>query len=275
MSYANFIPTIWSEAIQRELERKRVFVEDCNRQWEGEIKQKGDTVRILGVGKPTVRTISNVDRNADIEGPEEIMDNSVTLVVDQIRYFNYMVGDVDRAQALGGLMDALSKESAEALADEEDKYVAKEVVNCESVTENTVILTADNVLETIDKAVEKLYENDVSPSSDIILTVSPKFYTLFRRAYVGKDTDNSEILKNGRVGKYGNVTIKMSNNVYRVDQVEHLMIRTKRAVAFAQQLTEIEAYRPEKKFADAVKGLSLFGAKIVRPKEILKLSVQY
>lgn len=275
MGYANFIPTIWSEAIQRELELNRVFVGDCNRQFEGEIKKKGDQVRILGVGKPTIHTIASDARNDDIEGPEEIADNSTTLIVDQIRYFNYMVGDIDKAQSIGGLMDALSKESAEALANEEDKYIAKMVLEAGKVYEANQAINEGNVLDVIDKAVEKLYENNVSPSTKLVLTVSPRFNTLFRKAYLGRDTDNSEIMKNGIVGKYNNVTIKLSNSVHKDGTVDHLMIRTQRAIAFAQQLTEIEAYRPEKKFADAVKGLSLFGAKIVRPKEIFDLNVSY
>ena len=111
MSYANFIPQVWSEALQREQERKRVFAEDCNRQWEGEIKQKGDTVHILGVGRPNIYT---ANKGAEIiEDPEEVANSTVALVIDQVRYFNFMVGDIDRAQAVNGLMDALTKEAAE------------------------------------------------------------------------------------------------------------------------------------------------------------------
>jgi V/A-type H+-transporting ATPase subunit F len=131
MSYANFIPTVSSEAIQRELERKRVYVEDCNRSFEGAIKQKGDTVRILGVGKPTIKSILKKNASGDIDGPEEVEDTSVSLTVDQIRYFNYMVGDIDKAQSVGGVMEALNKESAEGLANEEDTYVSGLILGAE------------------------------------------------------------------------------------------------------------------------------------------------
>ena len=56
MAYQNFIPDVWSTAINRELERSLVYAEGCNRQYEGEVKKMGDTVRILGVGKPTITT---------------------------------------------------------------------------------------------------------------------------------------------------------------------------------------------------------------------------
>ena len=124
MAYANFIPTVWNEAIERELERLCVFAEDCNRKYEGKIKKKGESVTILGVGKPTIKSIAKSARNDDIDGPEEIEDTSVIMYINQIRYFNYMVGDIDKAQGEDGIMEALEEETSEGLANEVDKYIA-------------------------------------------------------------------------------------------------------------------------------------------------------
>ena len=285
MAYENFIPTVWSEAIQRELEGSYVFAEDCNRQYEGDVKKKGDSVRILGVGRPTVKEIERHDASNNIDDPEEIEDESVTMYVNKINYFNYMVGDIDKAQAVGGLMDALSRETSEALADTVDSYIAGLATQASSVfaapqkvvAGTAAAATEMNVLDALDEAIQRLYENDVKNSTEIIVTVSPRFYTLFKRAYIGKDTDNSAMLKNGKVAQYGNVTVKMSNNVCKTGEgaVDNMMIRTKRAVAFAQPLTRVEPYRPEKRFADAVKGFILYDAKIVRPKEIFNVNVKY
>ena len=114
-------------------------------------------------------------------------------------------------------------------------------------------------------------------ASGITITVSPRFYKLFKQAYINKDTDNSAMLENGRVAMYGNVTVKLSNNVERTEDgaVDNIMIRTKRAIAFVNPLTHTEAYRPEKSFADAVKGFVLFDGKVVRPKEIINVNVKY
>lgn len=286
MAYENFIPTVWNEAIQRELERDYVFVEDCNRQYEGDVKKRGDSVRILGVGRPDVKTLARENASGNIEDPEELEDESVTMYINRINYFNYMVGDIDKAQAVGGLMDALSKETSEALADSVDSYIASLAAgnqvkalyeNAQKIVSGTAASGEKNVLEVLDEAIQALYENDVKNSTEVVVTVSPRFYTLFKRAYIGKDTDNSAMLKNGKVGMYGNVTVKMSNNVYRTnsDAVDNIMIRTKRAIAFAQPLTRVEPYRPEKKFADAVKGFILYDAKVVRPKEIFNINVKY
>lgn len=279
MAYANFIPSVWNEGINRELERLCVFVEDCNRQYEGSVKKKGESVTILGVGKPTIKSLAKANRNNDIDAPEEIEDTSVIMYINQIRYFNYMVGDIDKAQAVNGVMDALEQETSEGLADEVDKYVASFAVDSSVAKLNAspTTVTKDNILSTLDLAIQKLYENDVKATTKIVVTISPRFYTLFKQAYIDKDTDNSEMLKNGRVAKYGNVIVKMSNNVHKTDSgaTDNIMIRTQRAIAFAKPLTHTEPYRPEKKFADAVKGFILFDAKVVRPKEVININVKY
>ena len=279
MAYSNFIPSVWAEAINRELERVCVFAEDCNRQYEGEVASKGDSVHILGVGKPTIRTLDRANASGDIEGAEEVADTSVILNINQIRYFNYKVGDIDKAQAVNGLMDALSAETGEAMANEIDKFIGNFAVAAEVTALNAaaVKVTKDNVLSLLDDAIQKLQENDVNTNNGVTVTVSPRFYKLFKQAYITSNTNNSEQLKNGKVAMYGNVTVKMSNNVCKTEDgtVDNIMIRTKRAIAFVNPLTHTEAYRPEKSFADAVKGYALFDGKVVRPKEIININVKY
>ena len=279
MAYSNFIPSVWAEAINRELERVCVFAEDCNRQYEGKVKEKGDSVHILGVGKPTIRTLDRENASGEIEGAEEVADTSVILNINQIRYFNYKVGDIDKAQAVNGLMDALSAETGEAMANEIDKFIGKFAVATEvtALNEAAVKVTKDNVLSLLDNAIQKLQENDVNTNNGVTVTVSPRFYKLFKQAYITSNTNNSEQLKNGKVAMYGNVTVKMSNNVCKTEDgaVDNIMIRTKRAIAFVNPLAHTEAYRPEKSFADAVKGFALFDGKVVRPKEIININVKY
>ena len=287
MSYANFIPTVWNEQIDRELERLCVFVEDCNRKYEGAVKGKGESVKILGVGKPTIKSIAKSQRNDEIDAAEEIEDTSIIMQINQIRYFNYKVGDIDKAQSVGGVLEALQSETTEGLANEEDRYIAElakrpEAVKVFETAPKVVAGEAKegeiNVLDALDIALQKLYENDVKQNTKIVATVSPRFYTKFRKDYATKDTDNSDILKNGKVGMYGHTTIKMSNNVAKTtttndNDTDLIQVKTQRAIAFAKPLTHTEPYRPEKSFADAIKGFILFDAKIVRPKEMVILNV--
>lgn len=211
------------------------------------------------------------------------------MYINQIAYFNYMVGDIDKAQATNGVSEALNKETSEGLAQEVDTYIAGFAVDpsVPKLYPNAVLITAKdeeegkkNVLDVLDDAIQILQEHDVSSATKIVVTVSPRFFKVFKKAYLKNDTDNSDILKNGKVGMYGKVVVKMSNNVKRTQtttagDTDNIMIRTQRAIAYAKPLTHTEAYRPEKKFADAVKGFILFDAKVVRPKEIVNINVKY
>lgn len=286
MAYDNFIPSVWAEGIEHDLERLCVFAEDCNRKYEGNVSEVGDTVRIFGVGKPTIYDMDRKNASGEIVAPEEIADTSISLAINQIRYFNFKVGDIDKAQSVKGLMEALRQESSEGLANAIDKYIASFALDkqVKALNASPLKLTADkalegeiNVLHAIELAAQKLYENDVKDTTKIVLTVTPRFFTLFRRAYTGKDTDNSEKMANGQVGKYAGIIIKQSNNVATSanGSVDNMMIRTQRAIAFANPLTKVEAYRPEKAFADAVKGFELFDACVARPKEVVNINVTY
>lgn len=290
MAYQNFIPNVWNAGIDRELERLCVFVEDCNTNFEGKVTKQGESVTILGVGKPTIHRIAKAARNDDITGPEEIEDTSAILYINQIAYFNYLVGDIDKAQATAGVMEALEQETSEGLANEVDRYISSFAVDSSVpklygdapvkvvAKESEAVDGAEYVLDIVDKAIEKLQENDVkTDSTKIVITVSPRFYRRFKKAYRTEDTNNSSILKNGKVCDYGKVVVKLSNNVHKTSDgaIDNIMIRTQRAIAFAKPLTHTEPYRPEKKFADAVKGFILFDARVVRPKEIININVKY
>lgn len=278
MAYKNFIPEIWSEAINRDLERLHVFADGCNRQYEGEVSKKGDSVRILGVGKPTITSTTRGEFKKLGEA-EEVEDTSITMTINQMATFNYKVDDIDKRQAVGGLMEALSAETSEGLADVQDKYIAslagaKEAVNMWASAKQ---ITADNVLDLLLEAHQKLYENDVKPQTKVEIIVTPAIATLYKKAMSLRDTDNSALLKNGIIDKFDGMNIKVSNNVHTAkvssNNVQHVMVRTERAIAFARPMVHTEPYRPESGFSDAVKGFILFDAKIVRPKELFTMNV--
>lgn len=270
MAYQNFIPTVWAETINRELEKAHVFVADTNRQYEGDVKAKGDSVRILGVGKPTITT--QLGKKITLGAAEDVADQSITLPINHVAYFNYKVDDIDKRQSVGGLMEALSKETSEGLADEMDKFVANLALDKSAVVADAtaVTITKDNILSEIDKLLVKLLENDVKRTSKITLTLPPKFSMILKQAYTDLDTNNSEMLENGVVGKYNGITIKESNNCAQDTNKNYMLqMKTNRAIAFVNPMTHIEPYRPEGGFSDAVKGFILYDGIIARPKELI------
>ena len=271
MALTNFIPTVWSESLYSELDKKYIAVRNCNRDFEGDIRAKGNTVKICGVGDIFV---FDYTRNTDMSSPETLSDSVRTLTIDQAKGFNFQIDDVDAAQQTPKVMQEAMRKAASALANAADNYVFGLY---ESADENNVIAndsaTKDNIIDTIISARTKLFANNVYDADDIVIEVTPEVAELILKAKISLSTDNGEALEAGCIGSVCGTKIYVSNNVKKVDGHHKCLARTKRAIAFAQQLSEIDAYRPEKRFADAVKGLHLYGAKIVYPSELFVLDV--
>ncbi len=273
MAISNFIPTVWSESLLQALNQKYIAVANCNREFEGDIREMGSKVRICGLD--TV-TIGSYTKNTDMSSPEVLSDSYKELVIDQAKYFNFQIDDIDRAQSTPRLMDAALKNAASALASVADQYVYTLIPQA-GYTVTNANTTADNVIDALIDARTKLLKQNVTDPSDIAIEVAPEIAGLILKAKVALSTDNSDALEKGCIGNIGGCRIFVSANIPSSldDNVQNYqcVARTHRAIAFAEQLSEMEAYRPELRFADAVKGLHLYGAKLVYPKEMVYLKL--
>ena len=273
MAIKNFVPSIWSEKLYEELNNHYIGIKNCNREYEGEIKNCGSEVKICGVGEIEIRDYS---KNYEIGNPQTLSDTERTLVINQAKCFNFQIDDVDRAQSVPGLMESAMKVAARALANEADKCVYRVCEGSEGLVINEGV-TVDNVLDTFLEARKILYKNNVTDSSEVVFEISPEVAEVVIKAKINLATDNSEALENGCIGKIAGCKVYVTNNLDYSNEdgilTHFCFARTKRAVAFAEQISEIEAYRPEKRFADAVKGLHLYGAKLVYPKELVSMAI--
>lgn len=303
MSYETFIPTVESARLLKEVEKHLVFAVDCNRDYEGDVKQAGDSVRILMAGEPTIYTITK-DGTTGTKAPnayngkgkdviqkgigdaEELTGAEVLMQINTISYFNYQIGNIDKAQMSKKNLFAMNREaSARKIAEEQDKYIASVMAKDASIQYSSSAITPVagtpgsgqvNVLDFIDDLVLKFNDADIPDSTELVMEVSPKLWKIIKKDYRDLDTDNSRLLAGRVLGKYNDITIKKSTNCYKADGTnEYAFIRTKRAVAFANPLTETRAYEPEKAFADAVKGYSLYDAKVIRPKEVIAIKISH
>lgn len=276
MAIEKFIPEIWAQQFEKDLEKDLVFYENCNHQYEGLATKPGDTVKILGLGKPNLRSFGD-GKLHKLDAPESIEDLSMTLPIMQVRDFNFYVDDLEKRQAEGGggLLSEYMTQAKEEVAASQDAYIAK-LVTAKQVKKETVTsaLTKDTILDVIDTALLTLLNNDVKRTTEITLTAPPWFVMLMKKAYVELDTDNSAMMKNGRVGRYAGLTIKESTNVYNDGTYDNIQIKTNRAISFVKPYLHLEAYKPEDYFSDAVKGYALFDGKVTRPKEIVNLQVK-
>ncbi len=273
MAINNFIPTVWSENLYVELDKKYIGVANCNREFEGEIREKGNTVRICGINDVSV---SEYTKNANMNAPSTLSDTVRELKVDQAKYFNFQIDDIDRAQASPKLMEAAMKNAASALANDADRYVFSLYSQAGTNIKSNAV-SVQNIVDLIIDARTKLFTNNVADPEDIVIEVTPEIAGMILKAKVNLSTDNTDVMEAGCIGAIGGCKIFVSNNVCKVEGdagFEHkCLARTKRAIAFAEQLSEIDAYRPELRFADAVKGLHLYGAKVVYPNEMVLLDL--
>lgn len=271
MALQNFIPTLWDEKIQIEKQAADVFAANCNRKYEGELREKGDSVKILGVKKPTIHD-SNTGEAISVT-TEDVMDDSIIMPVKQIAWYSYGVSDFDRIQSIPGVMEAMRKSTGQSLSNKTDQYIAKLASDKLANKGSSTQVTENNILATIDGAIQKLYEANVPDTAKITLTLSPAIYFILKRAYANLDTNNHALIKNGTVGMYGKVEIKMSNNVYNDGTDDFCMVRTDEAIAYVESAVHSESFRPEGSFKDAIKGYILYDAMIVRPDELYVLKL--
>ena len=262
-----FQQTIWSKSILRSLEKITSLRNHCDFQYEKDSKNAKE-VKILSVNRPTIRTY--VPGTSLVR--ESAADSSQLLKLDQYRYFNFEVEDIVKAQSVPGLMEALTDEAGKGLALEGDKYVAEVIKTAadggEITASEVITLTTKNAMESVEAGFAKLYENDCKVSDMFYLEVAPKVFTTYRQQLTELSTNNPEILKKGAVGKINNAFVCIENCLPETEGAYYNVLRTNKAIAFAEQIDKVEKYRPEDAFTDAVKGLYVFGAKVVRPNEI-------
>lgn len=302
MPIGNFNPSIWSKGFLVNLNKRHVHADVMNRDYEGEIKSVGDTVKISSIGRVTVKAYT---RNAgmggtgasptiaEIDRPEILQGSSLFLTVSESDYFNFAIDDADAYQQKPKLMDKAMKESAYAMANDVDLF-------CNSVLQTGVSGTTDGtgnrlVAATIgtgagdDDAYEalvdlstKLRESDVT--GEMWAIVPPWFVGMLQKdvRFTNYGTGpNRETLLNGKIGRAAGFEIKESNNLSGATSgtlavaggVYTVLAGVKDAATFAEQLNKIEAFRPEGGFTDAVKGLHMYGAKVTRPYALASIAI--
>lgn len=272
MSVTNFIPTIWSARLNEGFKKNLVYGNCVNTDYEGEIAGQGSTVKINSVGAVTIGTY---DKTTGIGNPQELDSTQKTLTIDQAKYFNFQVDDVDKAQANVDLLEAGITEASYGLANVADQYIAgfyTEVKATNIIGDDTtpIVPTKDNAYDYLVDLGVILDENDV-PETERFVVVPAWFYGLLVKD--PRFTKDSNVMRTGYVGDIDGMAVYKSNNVPNVSGTKYKIIAGhKSAIAFAGQIESVEAYRPEKQFSDAVKGLQVYGAKCIKPEGIAVLT---
>ena len=225
-------------------------------------------------------SIGDYTRNTDMNAPEVLGGTDQTLEITQSKYFNFLVDDVDKAQMTPKVMDKAMQRSSYALSDVSDKYIAgfytsAAAANLIGNDGAPIVPTKDNAYDYLVDLSVKLDEANV-PSMGRWVVIPAWFYGLLlkdARFVSAGTTKTDEVLRNGRIGEAAGFTVHKSNNVPNTSGAKYKILAGHNiAISFAEQIVSVEAYRPEKRFADAVKGLHVYGAKVLQSKALAVLT---
>lgn len=275
-SYSAFIPQLWSQKLSQMLDKNCVMLQCVNRNWEGEIKNQGDTVKIITPADVTVSTLTSDNIEYATLTP-----TSQDLVIDQKKFFAFKIDDVAQVQANGDIMEAHLGNAKKAIEEVQDAYLLS--LHTDVVEENTVgsedapiALDKTTIYEQFVKLSLALKNSDavhsgvkpwvvINPNVEAYLLQSPEFISAYNVA--------DETLREGSIGRIAGMDVLVSTNLTEVDGKYYVLAGTNDAITFASQLAKIESLRDKDSFSDLVRGLYLYGAKTVQPKALAKMIV--
>jgi P22 coat protein - gene protein 5. len=284
----NFIPAIWSGKLQTKFYKATVLGEITNNDWEGEIKSQGDIVHIRTVPTITVRDYTK-GQTLVHERPSS---DPISLNIDKGKYFDFVIDDVDKAQADVNMMNMFSDDASEQMKIVIDAQVLGSVIADPDsanmgatagaisanvnlgVTGTPVGVTKVNVLDFIVDAGQVLDEQNV-PEAGRWLVIPPWMAAQIKKSDL-KDAsltgDGASVLRNGRLGMIDRFTLYVSNNLTSaVDgsvRAFSMPFGTRDAICFASQMTKVETLRAESTFGDIVRGLNVYGFEVTNPKAL-------
>jgi hypothetical protein len=287
MSITNARPTIWSSKILRALNTLLVYASPAviNRDYEGEVSEAGDTVKITTLGDVEVKTYT---RDTNIAAPEALTDAALTLAIDQQDYFNFQVDNIDRRQANVPLMDEAARRAAYGLRKKTDTFVAelyKQIDTANVIGSDASPTHALKSEEAYNNLVELgvVLDGTDTPDDGRFAIVPPFFVGAIQKdlrfTSYGTSANRSQLEKGLPVGDNGLVGEAAGFKIYRSNQVPQTSAKKYKIVggvpmawSFVDQLSKVVAYEPELRFADALKGLHVYGGKVVRPSNLAVLT---
>jgi len=280
----NFIPEIWSGKLIENFYDATVLAAISNTDYEGEIRQYGDTVNIRTTPEITIRTYTK-GQTLQVENPDK---PKLQLLIDKGEYFSCIEDDVDKVQADINLMDTWSKDASERMKIKIDQRVLTDLLpdvastnkgnTAGRITGNIdlgstgtpVAITKSNVLDYIVDMGTVLDEAN-APEAGRFLVIPAKMAGMIKKSDL-KDAsitgDSMSVIRNGRLGMIDRFTIYMSHNLSVSSGKFSLIAGHKMGFTFASQMTNMETIRSESTFGNIVRGLQVYGYKVVKPEAL-------
>ncbi len=268
MAVQNFIKTVWSANLQTQLLKAHVFASVANRDYQGQIQNLGDKVKVMQIAQPTINAYS---KDVDIT-IEDINDAANELVIDQSYYFGFKANDVEAIQQKASVLAETTKLAAYGFRDTVDSYFgglyAQAGLTSYSTGTTPWNVNSLNVEDVLLDVKEKMAR---VPLNGRFIICPEWFHNKLILAGLSTKQDNNAIFTNGLVDHIMGFDILLSENnsasVGAPTWTETRIIAGVRgqSFSFADSINQMEAFRPQNRFEDAVKGLYLFGGKMMRP----------
>lgn len=278
MAISNFVPEVWSSALLQNLRANLVYGQAgvINRNYEGDISQAGDTVHITAFSDPAVRSYTkNTNITYDL-----LTDDTRALIIDQQKYFAFTVDDIDRRQALPGFVDETTTGASYNLSSAADTYLSglmKAAVTAGNTATAVTAPTASNAYTTL-VGLRTILNKSNTPAQGRWVIVPPEFYALLLQddRFVRADASGTTAgLRNGISGRAAGFDVMESNTVPFTGDVFSVIAGHPMATTYAEQIVKVESLRLENQFGDGVRGLHVYGAKVVRPAQLAKVNVTF
>ena len=265
MSVKNFNPTLWSDMIFQAYDSRKVFAGLANREYEGEIRNYGDTVVINEIGDFTA---VSYDGSSSItyqtpDGAQKI------LKIDQSYIVPVHYDDLDKAQNNPKLMTEIARKAGVAIMQNID-YALSGLYTSAGITDGSTSsvtdITSANVISTVADMSSAFDENNV-PQDRRVAVVPPWFAQKLTLANIVRDTNNSPALMTGYVGSMMGWEFYMSNNVRHSSTTWYapMFFRAGDSIALAEQINSVSVLQDKDYLGDFMRAHVLYGYKAVRP----------
>jgi hypothetical protein len=274
-----FIPEIWSGKLIEKFYAATVLGAIANTDYEGEIKNFGDTVNIRT--KPTITIMSyDADQALTVQRPSS---NLVTLKINEGKYFNTVLDDVMEVQADINQLSMWSDDASEQMKIAIDTDVLTQLIGEASaynqgatagkisgnlnlgVVGTPLALDSTNVLNAIVDAGQCLDEQNI-PETGRWMTVPAWFAAAIKKSDLREASisgDGVSLLRNGRIGMIDRFTLYMSNllptHTEGSNKATYIYFGHPHGLTFASQLSKIETLRSEQTFGTLLRGLQVYG----------------
>lgn len=275
-SYSAFIPEIWSKKLNSILEKNCVMMQCVNRNYEGDIQNQGDKVKIITPADVTISTVGSESLSYS-----ELEPTSMDLTIDQKKYFAFKINDVAQAQANQDIMAAHLENARRAIEEVQDSFLLGmhtdvEETNTVGSEEDAIVLNKSTIYAKFVELAMKLKNANALTGNRkpwVIINPTIESYLLQSTEFIGAHNVADETIREGAIGRIAGMDVLVSTNLTSTSGLFYVLAGTNDAITFASQLAKIESLRDKDSFADLVRGLYLYGAKTVQPKALAKMVV--